>query len=89
MEYEVVKETKLFPKKKQIPWVITLLHSPAEKWYIGLQAASHEREVVFLEGTRDDYEKVIDILMSAVELDNIEVKEGSHAGGKYQRKRKE
>jgi hypothetical protein len=82
MEYDVVKETKLFPKKKQIPWVITLLHSPApaEKWYIGLQAASHEREVVILECSREDYEKVIDILMSAVELDNIEVKEGPQCG---------
>jgi hypothetical protein len=80
MEYEVVKETKLFPKRKQIPWVITLLHSPAEKWYISLQAASNEKEVVILECSREDYEKVIDILMSVIELDNIEVKEGPQCG---------
>lgn len=80
MEYEVVKETKLFPKRKQTPWVISLLHSPDNKWYISLQAASHNKEVVILECARDDYEKVIDILMSAVELDNIEVKEGPQCG---------
>jgi hypothetical protein len=57
-----------------------LLHSPAEKWYIGLQAASHDQEVVILECATEDYEKVIDILMSAVELDNIEVKEGPQCG---------
>lgn len=76
----MVKETKLFPKRKERPWVITLLHSPDKKWYISLQAASHEKEVVILECTREDYEKVIDILMSAVELDNIEVKEGPQCG---------
>jgi hypothetical protein len=80
MEYEVVKETKLFPKRKTTPWVISLLHSPDNKWYISLQAASHDQEVVILECATEDYEKVIDILMSAVELDNIEVKEGPQCG---------
>lgn len=77
----MVKETKVFPTKlypkiKERPWIITLLHSPDEKWYISLQSVSHDKEVVFLECAREDYEKVINIFMSAVEVDNIEVREG-------------
>ncbi len=80
MEYEVAIETKLFPKRKERPWVITLLQSPDKKWYISLQAASQGKEMVILECAREDYEKVINILISAMELDNIEVKEGPQCG---------
>lgn len=81
----MVKETKVFPTKlypklKVQPWVVTLLQSPDNKWYISLQAASQGKEVVILECAREDYEKVINMLISAMELDRLEVREGPQCG---------
>lgn len=81
MNYELIKETRLYKVANTDPWVISRLKSANGEYLISLRPSSQENEIVILQEWEDtDYENVISLMVSVINPVDIEVKEGPQCG---------